>query len=920
MLAYKLGLGATFIVMGFLVCWTNIWLIERSTPPALAVGYEKKYIQIFQHSLMSRRILIRFLLSLLFALVFGIGASGQWKNWLLFEHAVAFHKFDPIFHRDISYFIFRLPFLTFVVSWVQIIIIVSFVLALAGHILSGAIRVEQKKIKMEQRALAHISLILAGWALFRAWAYYYVDRFTLELSHDGVVAGASYVDMHVRLPADNLLAIVSLAAFVVLVVNIYHRKMALLMIAAGLWVFLVLALEVVYPAALEAFQVLPQQNTLELGSIKNNISATRYATDISGVSSLPFPANQDLNYGVVKSFANEINNVLLWDPEEIVPTLSAGGYAKNPYILTPPQVNRYVVGKSEIPVLMSVQSVDNEALVGKSWVLSHIAYSHAQGVVSVSGIGVSARGAPEVLTGTGKNGSAARLSLSGSGGEVYYSSAAPERYVIVNGPGSATSKKQAGASSVKNISYSGLGIGLGSFLVRMASAIHFDSASIMFSNLIGQNSNLIPITNVTQEMQNALPFLRVSANPYPAIAGGQLYWMDNVYATSAYYPNAQPLDSSVLPADSALRVQDNFVRDGIIAVENASTGAMNFYVTPGSDPMIKAYQEALPGVFKPIADMSAVLKQHLEYPQSLFMLQSAAYGIYHVSNPSVLYNSLKAWQIPVAPAAVLKKGKEKFPFVGETGPFEPNFEMLPFESDGHLNFDLIEPLVPYSLGAPAENLTSFLTASSSYKSFGDIYAYNVGSDRNISGPFFAVQQIMISKAMVNLAATIHKIGSNVILGKVEILPLADSLLYEEPVYISSTSSQVLRLYGVAVYYDGRVALGSGSYDAIVQLFAHTGNQTPLSSLTTISDAQKFINMAAQESAIAKSYLSRGDLGNYQLYEQKSASDVLQAKELLSKYLPVKQSTKRSSSHTHKKTLSSSVPAASVKNLFKKPVM
>ena len=168
MLAYKLGLGATFIALGFLACWTNIWLVERSTPQALAVSYEKKYIQVFQRSLMSRRLLIRGLLALLFALVFGIGASAQWKNWLLFEHAVAFHRLDPIFHRDISYFIFRLPFLTFVVSWVQIVIIVSLIL-----------------------------------------------------------------DINVRLPADNFLAIVSLIIFVILVVNVYHRKLSTLFLAAG---------------------------------------------------------------------------------------------------------------------------------------------------------------------------------------------------------------------------------------------------------------------------------------------------------------------------------------------------------------------------------------------------------------------------------------------------------------------------------------------------------------------------------------------------------------------------------------------------------------------------------------------------------------------------------------------------------------
>ena len=425
MLAYKLGLGATFIALGFLACWTNIWLVERSTPQALAVSYEKKYIQVFQRSLMSRRLLIRGLLALLFALVFGIGASAQWKNWLLFEHAVAFHRLDPIFHRDISYFIFRLPFLTFVVSWVQIVIIVSLILALGGHILSGAIRIEQKRIKIEQRALAHISLILAGWTLFRAWAYYYVDRFTLELSHDGVVAGASYVDINVRLPADNFLAIVSLIIFVILVVNVYHRKLSTLFLAAGLWIFLVLAIDVVYPAVLEAFTVLPQQNTLELASIKNNINATRYATNISGVVSSTFPANQDLNEGIIKSFAKEINDVILWDPENVTPTLSSDGFEQTPYSLTQPQVDRYIIKGSTVPVLMSVEAIDSAALSGKSWVTTHITDNHTQGVVVVSAAGATSTGEPEVLNGKSSSKSSSPFYLSSKGSQIYYSYPAP---------------------------------------------------------------------------------------------------------------------------------------------------------------------------------------------------------------------------------------------------------------------------------------------------------------------------------------------------------------------------------------------------------------------------------------------------------------------------------------------------------------
>jgi len=890
LLAYKLGLGAVFIAFGFLICWINIWLIERSTPPALALGYEHKYAHKFQHSFVAKRMIVRFLLSLLFGLVFGIGASSEWRNWLLFEHAVSFGRVDPIFHRDISYFVFRLPFLTFVSSWMQIVIVISIIIALVGHILSGAVRVDQKKLKIEQRALAHISLALAGFALFRAWAYYYVDRFTLEFSHDGVTAGASYIDTHVRLPADNLLAVISLAVFVILIFNVYHRTLARLAISVGLWVLLVLSLEVIYPAIVEAFQVLPQQNTLELNSIKNNITATRYAMGIASVQETPFPANQDLNSGVVKQFSTEISNALLWDPAILSQTLVSLQGIKSPYTLTAPQTDRYVIKGRKTPVVISVKVVNPAADIGQGWVTAHTIYTHGQGTVAISGNEESTTGSPHFLLSKLVTETSGNLHLKQEDSLSYYSPIS-SNYIITNSRSATGDHKSAHHSknnSVHNYSeqYNGLGIGLNSILVRMASAIHFDSASILFSNLIHSNSKLIPIPNVVQEIQTALPFLKVSDNPYPVISNGQLYWLDNAYTVSSYYPYGQPIDDSVLPSNSVLHSSFNFIRDSVIAVENATTGNMSFYVLPGNNPIMTSYEETFSGLFKPISAMDASLREHLRYSQSLFMLQSAMYGLYHTKNPSAFYNSLSAWQIPQLSQKQPKNSGQSITSYGNgTSFFYPTYEFLSSSGQSSPSFDLIEPLVPYSITNSAQNLTSLLMVSSGKKTFGMIHAYKVPSSKDIAGPVLANNQIIDSKQLINFSTSLNKSVAKVVMGNIEILPIADSLLYLEPLYIVPRGSQFLELHGVVAYYQAKVAIGSNQQEAVAEIFSNASNDN--STPADISaEIEKYIGQAVSDDSLAKHALDQGNLGMYQIYEERSNQILSEIQGMIQK-LPVK---------------------------------
>ena len=289
----KIVLAVVFIAIAWALLWVSLFIVDTVAPRAMFLAGDNELVRRYQETVRPYAFLLRTVVSLVIALILGAGASGQWQHWILFEHALPFGRLDPFFHRDVSFFVFRLPFLSFIVDWIFVALLVTLIVTAIAYFLNGAFQF-RRGVRVEPRAIAHISLILALMVLERAWAYYYVDRYDLDLSSSGVVHGASYTDVHVRLAALTLLAVVSLVAFVMFSVNIYRRSLALPAITFGLWAFLALVVGVIYPAIFQVLRVTPAQSTLELPYIKDNIAATRYAMGIGDVTRHTFPANEDL--------------------------------------------------------------------------------------------------------------------------------------------------------------------------------------------------------------------------------------------------------------------------------------------------------------------------------------------------------------------------------------------------------------------------------------------------------------------------------------------------------------------------------------------------------------------------------------------------------------------------------------------------
>ncbi len=893
----KIVLATVFVALAFALLSTSFWLVDKIAPRAMFMAPDTELVRRYQAVVGPHARAARNLAALLVALALGTGASDQWRNWLLFEHAVPFGRRDPLFGRDASFFVFRLPFLSWLVDWVLVALLVTLVLTAVDHLLNGAIRI-QNSPRIEPRALAHLSLLLGLMALVKAWAYYYVARFSLDLSTRGVVRGAGYTDVHVRLPALTLLSVVSLVAFVLLVVNVYQRTWVLPAVAFGLWAFIALVIGIIYPGLVQAFRVTPSQSKLEQPYIERNIAATRYAMGISGVREYELPANQDLTPSVLRSYAQTLGDVVLWDPAFVAPTFEKLQDVHSYYQLSGLVVDRYRIDGRLEPVVAGVRELDVAALPDQSWVNTHLVYTHGYGLVAAQGNVAKVDGTPRFVAGNLPPTSASRsLHLSEPG--VYYAPG-QNQYVIVQ-TGEPEIDYQASSGNQTSEGRGTGGIPLDSFLVRAAFAAHLRDFNLLVSNLVTSRSRILPITNVRRAMQKALPFLRIDSHPYPVVDNGRLYWIADAYVTSGSYPYGQYAQTGMLPSGSGLSGSYDFVRDAVKIVMDAHSGRMRFYAVDAStDPVLEAYEQAFPGLFRPLSQMDRVLRQHLRYPQDLLEVQAAMYGRYHVSpsEAALFYSGSATWDLSEIstsengePLRPLKRGPG-----GGVASFQPIYEMLRLPGHSHQSFDAVEPLVPYSASGSIQTLKALLVADSSPSHYGQLESFYTPPSVSIPGPEQA-NSLMQSNADVSKQITLlGQVGSVVSLGTVQILPIADSLLYVRPVYVSSAQTELPQLRYVVVLYGQQVAMAPTLDEALAKVFGGTsggtggpGGQSPGSSGGRSEGAhvpaavRKLLSEATSAFDAGRKALAAGDLGAYQQEVVKAERYVAAAEKLLTQH-------------------------------------
>ena len=882
----KVGLGFTFGAIFFFIMWGNLLLTDRFGARDLSFDPEDEVVRRFQNVVRPYAKRVYAAIALVMGLVAGLNATGQWQAYILFSHSQLFHQTDPVFHKDLSFYVFTLPFVSYVITWFLVVLIIALLVTTGFHFLNGGIRTTRATPRVSPRVKAHLSVIGAAIALMKA-AGYLIAKWELVNSTNGYAQGASYTDVHARMPALTILFYLSLASAAILLYNVRSRGWSLPVVAVGLWAFVALVIGVLYPTFLQALKVSPNQQSLEAPYIQRNITATRAAFGLDKVRYHAFAGSTAITEAQIRADAPTLNNIRLWDPSNTIAleTVNRRQSIRSYYNFTTLSVDRYFVSGKLTPVLIGARQLNSSSLPSQSWVNQHLQYTHGIGAAVVAANQVDlATGNPVFDVSNVPPISAAGLPMLTE----------PDIYFGLNDPGwvVANSKQpeldyqvnagtNAGSPVETHYSSTG-GVAVGTVFSRAALALRLGDFNFLISNQIDSKSRVLFVRDVRQMAQKAAPFLTFDAQPYAVIANGEVQYVLDGYTTTSQYPyseNASQLGVST----GGLPGSFNYVRNSVKVVVNAYSGAMKFYANDPNDPILKSYRSAFPSMFLPMSAMPSTIRTHLRYPSDIFSVQAATLGRYHITLASAFFSASDRWEIsPTTGAGSPSQALARTSVVDAAGnlvsttlsPMSPVFQVGSLPNANHQQ--LLESIdyVPFGNSSTVQSLTALMVATSDPTNYGQLSVYETPRGTTVTGPLQADSEIQQTSKVSSNITLLDQHGSSVIMGNNLTVPLDSSVLYIRPLYVTSTANPMPQLRFVIAVFNQDVGIEPTLAGALADVLGANvsgitttppakGGTGPGTGTTTTAGVARYLAQASADYAKALHALTNGDLGLYQ---------------------------------------------------------
>jgi len=812
------------------------------------------------------------------SLFLGAGASQLWEQVLLFINQKSFGVADPVFQYDVSSYVFGLPLYRLFVSWgFQLVIFTSFIIILF-FIATGALQLRQGRLpEVSSGAKAHLSVLLAFVAVLKAFAYR-LDSMELLYSPRGKVFGASYTDVVAHLPALNLLILISLFGAVLLLVNIKRRGWLLPATAISLWLAVSIIVGGVVPAAIQRFRVVPDELNKELPYVENHINYTRLAYGLDSIEEKSFEASPNLTDNDISDNAQTVDNIRLWDPTVLAETYSQLQEIRAYYALDEVDVDRYRINGELTQVMVSARELDQTNLPAVGWVNERLQYTHGYGVVFSPANNVASQGQPDFYV-KGVPATTTVSELEVEQPRIYFGESAESvEYVVVNSlQDEVDYPLSTEGQSVAYTNYSGDGgVGIGSFFRRLGFALRYSELNLLISNQLSDDSKLIMERNVVSRVKKAAPFLYTDNDPYLALIDGNLFWIIDMYTVSDKYPYAQPADTRRINENSGLPMNFNYLRNSVKAVVNAYDGTMNFYVVDENDPLILSYKDIFPNLFTPKSSMSSELLDHIRYPEDLFTIQSDMYRDYHMTDPRVFYADEDPWVIPsdssTTPRVATLRGE--FTEIGFK-PMLPYYLLMSLPGESDLSYLIFQPFNPEN----RPNMQSFLVADADPENYGQLIDFRLPKGEFVDGPSQVATRINQDPDISQIFTLLDQQGSSVIKGNLFVVPINQSILYYQPIYLQGEQNPLPEFKFVVVVFQDRIIMEESLSEALASVFGgdfateNVEDTEGESALELLEKATKAFEKAQQE-------LQNGNLGSYQNLVEQAQQYVDLALELL----------------------------------------
>ncbi len=770
-------------------------------------------------------------------LIFGMVAQGNWEIVLRFLNGQSFGIADPIFHREIGFYVFTLPFYHMLRSWFLGALIVSLIGSAVVYLLSYTER--RLKFDLARPVLAHVCGLGIAILGLAAWGYR-LGIWELVFSTRGVVFGASYADIHAKLPAQWILFAVVIICIGLLVLYVIRRNRRLLYYVVGVWIGAAIIVGSIFPALVQRFQVQPSELAREMPYIEYNIQFTREAFDLNEVEEQSFPAEETPSpQDIVQSEAT-INNIRLWDHRPLEDTYNQIQSIRLYYDFIDVDVDRYTIDGDYRQVMLSARELSAEKLAGEAqtWVNRRLQFTHGYGIALSPVNEVSAEGLPELLVKDIPPTGVFDITLP----QIYFGEKTDD-YVVVN-----TRTQEfdypMGDENVYGYYQGTGGVSLGSLLRRLVYAWQLGDFNILISGELTSESRVLYYRNIRERVNHLAPFLKLDSDPYLVVGDGRLFWIQDAYTTSNRYPYSEPFNAEL-----------NYIRNSVKVVIDAYNGDVTFYVADPEDAVIQTYRAIFPDLFVPAEQMPAFLRSHWRYPQDLFDIQASVYQSYHMRDARVFYNKEDLWAVP------------REVYAGGAQVMEPYYVIMQLPDEDEEEFLLMLPFTPVN----KNNTIGWLAARCDGENYGRLLAYFFPKERLVYGPSQIENRIQQDTTITEQLALWSRGGSRVIRGNLLMIPLGKSNLYVEPVFLQAEAGGLPELKRVIVAAGDQIAMAPTLKESIAAIFGAEAPPTePVVEPPTpaepeeppIADIASLIEKAQQHYDAALQYLKAGDWASY----------------------------------------------------------
>ncbi|MEE2637773.1 MAG: UPF0182 family protein [Acidobacteriota bacterium] len=718
----------------------------------------------------------------LVALFLGMFASNEWLTWLQFRHAVPFEQVDPLFNRDVGFYIFSLPFFDLARYLMLAVIMLSLVGSTAAYIVSGRLALDPARGPIvSDDARRHLGLIIAVLFLLLAWGAY-LDVPRVLTTPAGIIHGASYADVTVRVPVFRMLMLVALLGSALSVITALTPRNRPLFAAIGLYALLTVGGNI-GAFALQRLVVTPDEQQREAPFIVHNIEATRQAFGLELVEARELSGDATLTLNDIENNTETINNVRLWDHEPLLDTFGQIQEIRTYYDFASVDNDRYFIDGEYRQIMLSSRELNSDRLPNRSWVNERLQYTHGFGVAMGPVNQVTQEGLPVLFIQDLPPTSSVDIAVDEP--SIYFGELSND-YVIVNTDTDEFHYPE-GDDNVSTRYDGAGGVVMSSLLRRLLFAAQFRAYEILVSSQLGSDSRILYHRNILDRVTTIAPFLQYDNDPYLVISEGRLVWIVDAYTSGTQYPYATPTTNRI-----------NYIRNAVKIVIDAYDGTTTFYLADADEPIARTLRSIFPDFLRPLDDMTEDLRRHIRYPEGLFSLQTAIYSTYHMTNPAVFYNREDQWEVPVI----------------DNEQMQPYYTIMRLPGEPRAEFIQMLPFTPRG----KNNLAAWMAARSDGDQYGKILVFQFPKQKVVFGPSQIVSRINQDQEISPQITLWNQQGSEVIQGTLLVIPIEEALLYIRPLYLRASGGRIPELRRVIVAYQNQIVMEETLDDALRLLF------------------------------------------------------------------------------------------------------